>query len=163
LEEIEKFLSPPQFSLFEGLHPSEQSHSIAVYRQMRENGVEQPDLLTAALLHDVGKNRYPVQFWDRIAIVIGQGLAPSLVASWGEAEPDSWKRPFVVSQKHAGWGAQMVAAAGASQLTVELINRHQERILPEHIGPTNNQNHTDASSLTEDQLLALLQQYDNHN
>jgi hypothetical protein len=163
LEEVEDFLPPSQFALFKGLHPSEQSHSIAVYRGLLENGLEQPDLLTAALLHDVGKNRCPVHLWDRIVIVLGEEIVPSLAASWGEAEPDSWKRPFVVSQKHAGWGAQMAAAAGASQLTVDLINRHQEQVPAGNNAATNNHKDTHPSKLTEDDLLALLQQYDNKN
>jgi putative nucleotidyltransferase with HDIG domain len=163
LQEVKEFLPPSQFSLFIGLHTSEQSHSIAVYRQLLENGASQPDLLTAALLHDVGKNRYPIHFWDRIFIVLGKGVAPSLIESWGAAEPDSWKRPFVVSQKHAGWGAQMAAAAGATQLTVELINRHQEQILTEDEAPSNNHKITNPPKQTEDQLLALLQLYDNKN
>lgn len=163
LEEVEKFLSPSQFSLFKGLHPSEQSHSIAVYLQLLENGAKQPDLLAAALLHDVGKNRYPIHFWDKIAIVLGKGLASSLIESWGAAEPESWKRPFVVSQKHAEWGAQMAADAGASQLTVDLINRHQEQIPAEDKAPSNNHKNTNPSTQTEDQLLALLQQFDNNN
>ena len=163
LEEVEKFLSPSQFTLFKELHPSEQSHSIAVYRPLLDNNAKQPDLLAAALLHDIGKNRYPIKFWDRIAIVLGKGLAPSLVETWGEAEPDSWKRPFVVSHKHAGWGAQMAADAGASQLTVDLINRHQEQIPAENNAPANNHSITNPTMLEEDQLLTLLQQYDNNN
>ena len=163
LEEVKNFLTPSQFSLFKGLHPSEQSHSIAVYRQLLENGANQPDLLSAALLHDVGKNRYPIHFWDRIAIVLGNRIAPSLTESWGEAEPESWKRPFVVSQKHAGWGAQMAADAGASQLTIDLIDRHQEQIPNEGEVLSHNHKTTSPSTFTEDQLLALLQQFDNNN
>ena len=163
LEEVKSFLSPTQFSLFSDLHPSEQSHSIGIYHQLLNSGVNHPDLLTAALLHDVGKNRYPLHIWDRIIIVIGRGISPHRVDSWSQGDPDSWKRPFVVSKKHAEWGAQMAADAGASQLTVKLINRHQEQLPARHNSPSQNNSNMEGITYTEDQLLYLLQHFDNNN
>jgi hypothetical protein len=38
------------------------------------------------------------------------------------------RHPFIVSENHAQWGAEMASAAGASPLAVALIRRHQEEI-----------------------------------
>ena len=157
IDETKAFLTPDQFSLFNQLQFSEQSHSIRIYQQMRQDGIEQPDLLKAALLHDVGKNRCPLHLWDRIIIVLGRRFTPWIFDTISGEEPVGWKRPFVVSRKHAEWGARMAAAAGSSQLTVELINRHEQELKPGESTPTFN--HT--SELTVEDLLALLQQYDN--
>jgi putative nucleotidyltransferase with HDIG domain len=87
-----------------------------------------PDLLVAALLHDVGKNRYPLHVWERILVVIGKALFPGKVGQWGMAQPVGWKRPFVVSENHAAWGAEMTAAAGATPATIEIIRWHQNKL-----------------------------------
>lgn len=162
LHEVKAYLSPAEYSLFTQLHPSEQSHSISVFHQLRQDGVEQPDLLKAALLHDVGKTRYPLHLWDRILIVLGRKIAPGYSGSISGNDLDGWKRPFVVSKKHAEWGAQMAAGAGASRLTVALINRHQQELLNGELPPANNHSLTEPSEQSEDQLLALLQKYDNN-
>jgi putative nucleotidyltransferase with HDIG domain len=162
LQEVKEYLSPAEYSLFIQLHPSEQSHSISVFHQLRRDGVEQPDLLKAALLHDVGKTRYPLHLWDRILIVLGRKIAPGLAGSISVNDLNGWKRPLIVSQKHAEWGAEMAAGAGASQLTVALINRHQQELLTEEPPLSYNHSHNEPPELSEDQLLALLQKYDNN-
>jgi len=128
LFEASKTLSPALMRLFEQMHPGEQAHSLTVYRRLRDQGETNPDLLAAALLHDVGKSLYRLQIGERVAIVLVKALLPGCAKSWGQGEPSGWKKPFVVAEKHAEWGAQMVAQAGASPATVELIRRHQEPV-----------------------------------
>jgi hypothetical protein len=80
-------------------------------------------------------------------IVLAKVFLPRQVSRWGSAQPTGWKWPFVVAQQHPAWGAEMVAGAGASDLLVELIRRHQED-LPDHpVGEV-------------DQLLVILKKYD---
>lgn len=169
LEEVQSFLSPEQFAVFQQLHPSEKSHSIAVFRELQHRGIQNHDLLAAALLHDIGKTRFPLHIWERIIIVLAEAWFPSAVKSWGESEPQGWKRPFVVSRYHPGWGAEMARATGASQLTVNLIDRHQESLSSEYGKNTpeiQNLNPTatrEDQRIKEDQLLILLQQSDSNN
>ena len=54
---------------------------------------------------------YPLRPWERAWIVIGQGYPAARVSEWGQAEPRGWKRPFVVAEQHADWGAEMAARA----------------------------------------------------
>jgi len=64
-------------------------------------------------------------------VVLVKNLLPGTFQRWG-ASGDilGWKRIFVVAEQHPAWGAEMAALAGASQLTVNLIRRHQERSSP---------------------------------
>ncbi len=155
LFEVGKTLSPALMRLFEQMHPSEQAHSLIIYRRLREQGETDTDLLAAALLHDVGKSLYPLQMGERVAIVLMKALFPGYAKSWGQGEPKGWKRPFVIAEKHAEWGAQMAAQAGASPTTVELIRRHQEPALSDA--------HPRLASRREDHWLMRLQSLDNES
>jgi hypothetical protein len=105
---------------------SEQTHAYRVFQHLKVAGHTESDLLVAALLHDVGKTLYPLSVFDRVAIVLGKRLSPRAALRWGEGKPRGLRRPFVVTENHAAWGADLVAQAGASSRTVELIRCHQD-------------------------------------
>ncbi len=143
-------LSPPLFALFRTMRAGERQHSLNVLQTLRARGESDPSLLRAALLHDVGKTRASFWLWERAFVVIARNLMPRRAQQWGAAEPSGWRRPFVISQQHPAWGAEMAAEAGADPLCVDLIGRHQHKlILP---------------PMTEsDRLLAALQAADEAN
>jgi putative nucleotidyltransferase with HDIG domain len=123
---VRQVLPPQLMALFLSLQTSEQMHSLSVLDQLRQQGETNEDLWVAALLHDIGKTRYPLRLWERVIIVMGNTFFPRRAKAWGQAEPHGWKRPFVVAEQHAVWGAEMAASAGASSLAVKLIRRHQD-------------------------------------
>jgi HD domain len=139
---LSTFLSPALLALFRRMKPSEQAHSFAVLKRLQVTGKTDPNLLAAALLHDVGKICFPLSVWDRALIVVGKRFFQRRARRWGNGEPRGLRRPFVVAARHADWGADLVAAAGASAQTVELVRRHQD------------------FSQTDDPLLTALQQAD---
>lgn len=168
LAQARHFLTPALMELFLRLQPSEQAHSLWVYRQLREAGETNPDLLAAALLHDVGKSCHPLQLWERAAIVLGKALFPQKSRNWGQAEPQGWKRPFVVAAQHSVWGAEMAARAGASPMTVALIQRHQDAAQRSSTGGSATESiHSGQASLNpispEEQLLSRLQLLDDES
>jgi hypothetical protein len=149
-------LSPAQMGLFLKLQPNEQVHSLKIFRQLYHQNPREKDLLVAALLHDVGKTAHPLRLWERVWIVIAKAIFPARVTEWGHAEPRGWKRPFVIAEQHAAWGAEMAANAGASATSVSLIRRHQQS--------TNiNNQHSASTASREDQLLYRLQLLDNES
>lgn len=146
--QISVHLTPDQLALFDRMGTHDQRHSLQVLRTLLEDGQAQPDLLAAALLHDVGKARYPLRLWERPLVVLTRSFRPQIVRRWGrEPAPRGWKRPFIIYEQHPVWGAEMAAAANCSPLAVELIRRH----------------HEPAGDSIDDRLLADLQAADNAN
>ena len=143
-------LTPTQMALFSRLQASEQAHALAVARRLVAQGETDPALLTAALLHDVGKSCFPLRVWERVWIVLGKVLFPALSKSWGNDSPTGWRRPFVVAAQHPMWGAKMVAQTEASPQVIELIRRHQDRLPSKPASPV-------------ERLLGKLQEADNEN
>lgn len=125
--DVAMLLSPAEQSLFALLTWADQWHSYRVVCDLRGAGYNDPDLLVAALLHDVGKTCYPLTAWDRTLIVVGGALFARRAEAWGAGPVDSWRRPFVVRARHPDWGAEMAAAAGSRPAVVDLIRRHADR------------------------------------
>jgi hypothetical protein len=126
LEQARLLLSKEQNALFQALPPGEQAHALQVYRRLKDHGETHPDLLCAALLHDIGKGQAPLRVWERITIVLARAVFPDKMSVWGRGPASGWRRPFVVAEQHPEWGAELAAQTGASPLTVALIRRHQE-------------------------------------
>jgi hypothetical protein len=156
LELARQALSPAQMELFLQLQPAEQAHSLQIYRQLYEQKPVDDDLLVAALLHDVGKISYPLRLWERVWIVIARAVLPAKIAKWGQAQPYGWKRPFVIAEQHAAWGADLAARAGTSPTAVSLIRRHQQPL-------NRSEQAVIVSALHEDQLLQRLQLLDDES
>lgn len=108
--------------LFDSMSARDQRHCLEVFRALRAQGCADPDLLVAALLHDVGKGRLDsptVRLWHRVAYVLLDALAPSLLDRWAR-----WGGLGTI-HRHAARGADLVAAAGAPPAVVELIRHHE--------------------------------------
>ncbi len=147
----QEVLTPSQMALFTQMQASEQTHSLQVLKTIQNQGEGHPDLLTAALLHDVGKIRYPLRLWERVFIVLGNKFFSGLTKTWGDSAPRGWRRPFVVAAQHPLWGADLVLEAGATPQAASLVRRHQENTPSDYQNPL------------EDRLLSILKSADNQN
>ena len=161
-EEARAILPPSQFTLFNRLQTSEQTHSLRVLQALQAQGENQPDLLAAALLHDVGKTRFPLRLWERVLIVLVQGLSPGYIKLINFIRSfDSTKKTFLVAENHPAWGAELAESAGASPLTLALIGRHQEKLSA--LGTSAQAPSTPFPLSLEDQLLCKLQAVDDES
>lgn len=124
LAEAAAHLAPPLLALFRRMSRAEQQHGIAVCRALRAQGYADPELLAAALLHDVGKSVVTPHLWERVIVVLAEWLVPAQAARWREGAPRGWRRGFVIRQQHPAWGADLAAQAGASPRTVAWIRQH---------------------------------------
>jgi hypothetical protein len=152
MAEAQAALSPELYTLFSRLQPSELAHSINVFRSVRQQS-EDPDLLAAALLHDVGKIVVPLGLWEKVFIVLVRkfGLQRFFESEESlDSKPAGPARGLVVAERHPAWGAQLAHRAGANRTVVQLIRRHQDPLPPE-------------PESREDELLAILKAADEAN
>ncbi len=137
LEQARALLTGQQLKLFLKLQSNEQNHSSMMYFKLLDQNENQPDLLVAALLHDVGKLRYPMNPTERAGVVLAKALLPGQAHRWGQMPPHGWdgapgwRKAFIVAEQHAGWGAEMARQAGVSRLTEYLIRKHHDPPYPE--------------------------------
>ncbi len=152
VERAIRILTPEARELFRRQAALDQLHALSVYDALWQAGHTNPQLLAAALLHDVGKATIRSKFsaWLRVIVVLLDRFAPRLLARLIRGEPrDGWRRLFVAYAHHPEIGACWAQEAGCSSLTVALIRRHEKR---------------QANCRTEeDQLLTALQAVDNAN
>jgi hypothetical protein len=135
MAEAQAALPPELYTLFARLQPSELAHSINVFRSVRTQS-EDPDLLAAALLHDVGKIVVPLGLWEKVFIVLVRklglrGFFDRFNRGALDAKPSGFARGLVVAERHPAWGAQLANQAGASRMVVQLIRRHQDPLPPD--------------------------------
>ena len=118
---LDAWLNGPQLALFDGMHVADRRHGLDVVATLRGQGVTDPELLLAGLLHDAGKGQTGV--WPRVVYSLGQAFG-----GW------VWRVARVVPgvaaaltrlEDHAQTSAALALAAGCSPRTAELI-RHQD-------------------------------------
>jgi len=161
---LSEYLTPPQAELFLQMPRCDQRHGLDVFHALRRKQHHDRDLLTVALLHDVGKSDGRLRLWHRVLIVLIEALWPQLLGRLASPpelggtegglaadEPRSWRYPFFVHQQHPELGAELAQAAGCSPITVELIRRHQQPPASSPFGAR------------QDELLAALQEADGVN
>ena len=145
---------PPEgVALFLRMTKRDQRHSLDVQQSLLNAGHDQPDLLAAALLHDVAKTAQPgrrLKLSHRVAVVLLQAIKPGWVEQVARSDPDDWRYPFYLHRHHPEIGARLARDAGCSLLAVSLIRRHQVKLSAPPVDE-------------EDQLLAWLQTADDAN
>jgi hypothetical protein len=130
LDQALALLNPEQKALFTRMQQSEQNHAEKVLRRLLEQGENQPDLLVAALLHDVGKLCHRMSPLERAVVVLVKAVMPKLAHRWGELPPagwdglPAWRKAFILAEHHAEWGAEVARKSGVSVLTENLIRMH---------------------------------------
>jgi len=146
LNEAQQALTPAQWVLFCRMSPADRRHGAAVYRALRARAVHSPDLLAAALLHDVGKASAAAPLWMRVAVALLERLAPDWLERLSRGTTRGWRQRLSAYLRHAELGAHQAAQAGCSPRTVALIRRHHEPV--------------ERPTGEEERQLALLQEVD---
>ena len=122
------WIAPAQLDLCDTMHVADRRHGLDVVASLRAEGVTEPDLLVAGLLHDAGKGDTGV--WPRVAYTLATrygawitGVA-SVLPGFGPA--------LERLRTHAETSAAMAAAAGCLPQTVELIRNQDAPLDPEY-------------------------------
>jgi hypothetical protein len=121
--DLAAWLTPTQLALFDAMHPADQRHGLDVVAALRAAGYAQPELLLAGLLHDCGKGR-GLRVWQRVGWSLGERYGTRV--EHGLERLPGFRAAFVTMRNHAARSAELVAAAGGSAATVELIRNQAE-------------------------------------
>lgn len=106
--------------LFAGMQIADRRHALDVAGRLLAAGQADPDLLAAAMLHDVGKGRR-LRLWHRVSGVLLAAVAPRALNALASPDADSWRHPFHIFLHHPATSAEAALAAGCSQRTADLI------------------------------------------
>ena len=142
-------LTPEARALFAEQAPQDQRHAIEVYETLLARAHTNRDLLTAALLHDVGKVACQATPWKRGLLVLSDRFAPRVAAWFCRDGTRRCQDSSTTYRRHAEIGARCATEAGCSPLTVDLIRNHERAV--------------DRVQTERDRLLAALQAADNVN
>ena len=106
--------------LFDAMPIADRRHALDVVGRLIGVQHDDPDLLAAALLHDVAKG-HRMRLWHRVGGVLLAAVAPRLLARLASPDPRSWRYPCHLYLHHAELSADVAARAGCSPRTVALI------------------------------------------
>lgn len=106
--------------LFEGMPVADRRHGLDVGARLVAAGHDDPDLLAAALLHDVAKG-HRMRLWHRVAGVLLEASAPGMLRRLAAPDPRSWRHPFHLYLHHSELSAEMAVAAGCSPRSARFI------------------------------------------
>jgi hypothetical protein len=144
-----RYLPPEAVKLFQAMSRYDRQHALKVVQALERQGHTDRDLMAAALLHDAGKTVTQggrVWLWHRVAVVLMHVFWPNLLERLAKGGRQGWRRPFFVQLTHAAISAEAAEHAGCSEVTVDLIRRHE-----------------DAPGQADGPLLAALQAADSEN
>lgn len=122
----EEWLPEGLLVLFLSQSQADQRHAVSVARLLLRSGCAGRDLITAALLHDVGKRGANFTPWHRTAIVLLEAVSPRLLGWLARWDRISILSPFAVHQTHAAQGASLANRAGAPARAAFLIRVHHQ-------------------------------------
>ena len=115
------WITSTQLALFDTMHVADRRHGLDVVASLRAEGVTEPDVLVAGLIHDAGKGDTGVA--PRIAYTLGSRYGAWI---WRVAAViPGYRSALERLRTHAETSAALAAGAGCSPRTVELI-RHQD-------------------------------------
>ncbi|MFN8529204.1 MAG: hypothetical protein U0670_11365 [Anaerolineae bacterium] len=122
------YLTPQQLADFRRLKPAEQMHSLRVLSAVLAQADPTPSALAAAaLMHDVGKTRYPVSLFGKTLPVLVSVVSPTLVTRLSQGDPRRWwVRPFATYRLHPQWSGDILTASHANPDAVWLAAHHAD-------------------------------------
>jgi hypothetical protein len=107
-------------ALFDAMPVADQRHALDVAARLEADGLHDPELVAAALLHDAGKGPR-LRLWHRVVVVLVEFAAPGRVGALAAPDPASWRYPFYRQVHHAELSAQAALDAGCGPRVAAFI------------------------------------------
>jgi hypothetical protein len=125
---LASWITPAQMALFDSMHIADRRHGLDVVASLRAEGVSEPDVLVAGLLHDAGKGQTGI--WPRVVYTFGSRYNTWIWRVAGVLPP--FGAALQRLRTHAETSAVLAARAGCSPRTVELIRNQDAPTDPEY-------------------------------
>ncbi|MBV7329251.1 HD domain-containing protein [Chloroflexi bacterium TSY] len=139
LEFVRQTIPEGAWSLFQRMPVDAQRHSLNVLYTLRDTYsahpdlYNDPDLIVAALLHDVGKIAADdagvrIGLWLRGPLVLFEAFMPRQMQQLASPNPkDGWRHALYVYLEHPRIGAAWATEVGCSSRACRLIGQHQNK------------------------------------
>ena len=115
-----RLLPAAALPLFTAMPVADRRHALDVAERLLSTGIDDGDLLSAALLHDIAKGRR-MQLWHRVAGVLLEMGAPAVLRRLASPDARSWRHPFHLYLHHGTLSAEMALTAGCGPRVGEFI------------------------------------------
>jgi hypothetical protein len=122
---VRRVLPDRAAQLFDAMPVADRRHGLDVAERLLRSGLDDPDLLGAALLHDVAKGKR-MRLAHRVGGVLLEALAPSVLRRLADPNPASWRHPFHLYLHHQPMSADLVLASGCSTRLADFIRGRAE-------------------------------------
>ena len=115
-----RVLPSAALDLFRAMPVADRRHGLDVAEKLLSAGVDDADVLAAALLHDAAKG-HRMRLWHRISGVLLESFAPLTLERLASPDAGSWRHPFHLYLHHEPMSAELAVAAGCSPRTGRFI------------------------------------------
>jgi hypothetical protein len=106
--------------LFDGMPVADRRHGLDVAQRLLARGLDDPDLLAAALLHDAAKG-HGMRLWHRVGGVLLGRLAPRALSALASPDARSWRHGFHLYLHHGPMSADAALTAGCTPRAAAFI------------------------------------------
>jgi hypothetical protein len=110
---VRQILPPRAVALFDAMPVADRRHGLDVAQRLVARGIDDPDVLGAALLHDAAKG-HAMRLWHRVGGVLMEAFAPRLLARLASPDARSWRHGFHLYLHHEALSADAALDAGCS-------------------------------------------------
>lgn len=117
---VETALPPAAAAVYARMPVADRRHALDVATRLRAAGIDDRDVLAAALLHDAAKGS-GMRLWHRVAGVLLEAVAPSLLRRLASADAASPRYGLHLHVHHGPMSAELAATAGCSPRTAGFI------------------------------------------
>jgi len=115
-----RILPASAWGLFDGMPVADRRHGLDVAQRLLAQGIDDRDVLAAALLHDAAKGRR-LRLWHRVGGVLLARFAPRALKRLATLDPASPGYPWWVFVHHARLSADAALGAGLGDRAVAFI------------------------------------------
>ena len=117
---VRQHLPTAAVELFDAMPVADRRHALDVTQRLLARGIDDPDVLAAALLHDAAKG-HAMRLWHRVGGVLLEAFAPRLLARLASPDARSWRHGFHLYLHHEALSAAAAVGAGCATRVGEFI------------------------------------------